>query len=214
MRLRFGRCVFDGDARELRRDGARQALSPKALQFLELLLQERPRALPKQEIHQRIWPDSFVSDASLARLAREVRVALGDDARQPRQLRTVHRFGYAFSGEAAPETVAAASPASCRLVWADRHIPLLPGENLLGRASDAAVVIDLARVSRRHARIVVEGSRAVLEDLGSKNGTFLRGQPLKSAAELADGDEICIGPAVLVFRTSVGTSTTETGTAA
>jgi DNA-binding winged helix-turn-helix (wHTH) protein len=216
VRVRFGGCLFDSESRELRRDGARQPLSPKAFQFLELLLSERPRAVAKQEIHERLWPDSFVSDSSLARLAAEVRSALGDDAKAPRHLRTVHRFGYAFSGDvvaAEPES-ARAAPAPCRLVWAERHIPLLEGENLLGRASDARVVIDLARVSRQHARIVVESGRAVLEDLGSKNGTFLRGQPLQAAAELADGDEICIGPAVLVFRTSVGNSTTETGTAA
>jgi DNA-binding winged helix-turn-helix (wHTH) protein len=214
VRLRFGRSVFDAEARQLRRDGLPQPISPKAFQFLEFLLQERPRAVPKDEIHQRLWPDSFVSDASLARLATEVRAAIGDDAKAPHYLRTVHRFGYAFSGEAAPDTVAAASPAACRLVWADRHIPLLEGENLLGRASEARVVIDLARVSRHHARILVERGRAVLEDLGSKNGTSLRGQPLRAPAELADGDEICIGPAVLVFRTSAGNSTTETGTAA
>jgi len=215
VRVRFGGCRFDSDSRELWREGARQPLSPKAFQFLELLLSERPRAVAKQEIHQRLWPDSFVSDSSLARLAAEVRSALGDDAKTPRFLRTIHRFGYAFSGEVVAEAAApGAAPAACRLVWAERQIPLLEGENLLGRASDVRVVIDLARVSRHHARIVVEGARAVLEDLGSKNGTFLRGQPLQAAAELADGDEICIGPAVLVFRTSVGNSTTETGTAA
>jgi len=215
VRLQFGRCVFDARARELRRDGLSQPLSPKAFQFLELLLQERPGALPKQEIHERLWPESFVSDSSLARLAAEVRSALGDDAKSPRLLRTVHRFGYAFCGDVIAEGAAPGSaPAQCRLVWAERHIPLLEGENLLGRASDARVVIDLARVSRHHARIVVGGTRATLEDLGSKNGTFLRGQPVKATAELADGDEICIGPAVLVFRTSLGDSTTETGTAA
>ncbi len=215
MRVRFGGCLFDGDARELRRDGVPQPLSPKAFQFLELLLQERPRAIAKQEIHERLWPDSFVSDSSLARLAAEVRSALGDDAKAPRLLRTIHRFGYAFSGDVIAEAAASgAAPAACRLVWAERQIPLALGENLLGRASDVRVVIDLARVSRHHARIVVKGAKAVLEDLGSKNGTFLRGQPVKAAAELADGDEICIGPAVLVFRTSVGNSTTETGTAA
>jgi len=215
VRVRFGGCRFDSDSRELWREGARQPLSPKAFQFLELLLSERPRAVAKQEIHQRLWPDSFVSDSSLARLAAEVRSALGDDAKTPRFLRTIHRFGYAFSGEVVAEAAApGAAPAACRLVWAERQIPLLEGEKLLGRASDVRVVIDLARVSRHHARIVVEGARAVLEDLGSKNGTFLRGQPLQAAAELADGDEICIGPAVLVFRTSVGNSTTETGTAA
>ena len=215
VRVRFGRCLFDGDARELRRDGVPQPLSPKAFQFLELLLSERPRAIAKQEIHERLWPASFVSDSSLARLAAEVRSALGDDAKAPRLLRTIHRFGYAFSGDVIAEAAAAsAAPATCRLVWAERQIPLLDGENLLGRASDVRVVIDLARVSRHHARIVVSGGHALLEDLGSKNGTFLRGQPVKAAAELADGDEICIGPAVLVFLTSAGNSTTETGTVA
>jgi DNA-binding winged helix-turn-helix (wHTH) protein len=213
VRVRFGPCLFDRDAREVRRDGVAQALSHKAFQFLELLLQERPRALSKQEIHERLWPDSFVSDSSLARLANEVRAAIGDDARTPRLLRTVHRFGYAFSGEVISDALTA-TPAPFRLVWGDRQLPLLEGDNLLGRASDARVCIDLARVSRHHARIVVAAGRAVLEDLGSKNGTFLRGRLLMGRTELADGDEICIGPAVLVFRTSSGNSTTETGTAA
>ena len=213
MRLKFGPCLFDAPARELRRGGVVQPLSPKAFQFLELLLQERPRAVPKQEIHERLWPDTFVSDASLARVANEVRAAIGDDARAPHHLRTVHRFGYAFSGDALPDTAEGASPVSCRLVWADRQIPLLAGENLLGRASDARVVIDLARVSRHHARIVVEGDGAVLEDLGSKNGTFLRGRRCQAPTALTDGDEICIESAVLIFRTSAGQSTTETGTA-
>ncbi len=214
MRVRFGRCLFDGDARELRRDGVPQPLSPKAFQLLELLLEQRPRALAKQEIHERLWPDSFVADSSLARLAAELRSATGDDAKAPRLLRTVHRFGYAFSGDMVVDATIPGTASQCRLVWAERHIPLVEGENLLGRASDTRIVIDLARVSRHHARILVEGARAILEDLGSKNGTFLRGKPVTTATELADGDEICIGPAVLVFRTSSGNSTTETGTVA
>ena len=109
MRVRFGRCLFDGDSRELRRDGALQALSPKAFQFLELLLSERPRALTKQEIHERLWPDSFVADSSLARLAAEVRSAMGDDAKAPLLLRTIHRFGYAFSGDAVADAAASGS---------------------------------------------------------------------------------------------------------
>ncbi len=212
MRLRFGRCLFDGDARELRRDGAPKPVSPKALQFLELLLQERPRALSKQEIHERLWPDSFVSDSSLARVANEVRSAIGDDARDPQFVRTVHRFGYSFAGEAVSEPAAASPRSVCRLVWAGRTFPLAEGENLLGRASDARVSIDLARVSRHHARIVVDRGKAEIEDLGSKNGTFLRGQSVKAKAELADGDEICIGSAILVFRSAGGDSTTEAGT--
>jgi pSer/pThr/pTyr-binding forkhead associated (FHA) protein len=112
------------------------------------------------------------------------------------------------------ESRATSEGARCRLVWGDRQIALLPGDNILGRAADARVWIDLARVSRHHARIVVADGRAVLEDLGSRNGTFVRGERVLGPAELADGDEICIGPVVLVFRTSVGNSTTESGTAA
>jgi DNA-binding winged helix-turn-helix (wHTH) protein len=213
VRVRFGGCLFDGDAKELRRDGISKPLSPKAFELLELLLQERPRAVSKQLIHERLWPDSFVSDSSLARLANEVRAAIGEDARKPRFFRTIHRFGYAFSADAISEPVATDLPSVCRLVWAGRAIPLAEGENLLGRASDTRVCIDLARVSRHHARIVVEGDRAALEDLGSKNGTFLRGQPVTARAELQDGDEICIGSAILVFRSSAGNSTTKSGTA-
>jgi DNA-binding winged helix-turn-helix (wHTH) protein len=213
MRLRFGDCLLDTDARELRLGGSRRELSPKGLQLLELLLEARPRALRKQEIHERLWSDTVVSDSSLARLASEVRDAIGDDAKHPRLLRTLHRHGYAFSGAVAVEPAhGTLRPASCRLLWGERQIPLVEGENVLGRGSEAAVRIDLGRVSRLHARIVVEGGRAVLEDLGSKNGTFHRGRRLEAPAELADGDEIGVGPVMLLFRAAGSESTTETGT--
>jgi DNA-binding winged helix-turn-helix (wHTH) protein len=212
VRLRFGRCLFDSDTRELIRDGARRDLSPKAFQLLDLLLQARPRAVTKQEIHERLWPKAFVSDSSLPRLAAEVRAAIGDDAKSPRLLRTVHRFGYAFFGPvAAVEGGEAPLGAPCGVVWGERQIVLLAGENVIGRAPEARIFVDLARVSRRHARILVGDGRAVLEDLGSKNGTFLRGERLTQPTELVDGDEIWAGSLVLVFRTSLG-ATTETGT--
>jgi len=213
VRLRFGQCVLDTEARELRRGGVPRELSPKGFQFLELLLACRPRAVAKQEMHERLWPDTFVSDSSLARLASEVRSAIGDDARHPRLVRTIHRHGYAFSGAVAIEPADAVSrPAACRLVWGERQIALLEGENLLGRGSEAAVRIDLGRVSRLHARITIEGERATLEDLGSKNGTFHRGRRLEAPVDLADGDEIGVGTIVLLFRAAHGDSTTETGT--
>ncbi len=179
-----------------------------------MLLACRPRAVAKAEIHERLWPDTFVSDSSLARLASEVRAAIGDDARHPRLLRTVHRHGYAFSGTVAVQPEEERSrTASCRLLWAERRIPLVEGENLLGRGDEAGIRIDVGRVSRLHARIVVDRERALLEDLGSKNGTFLRGVRVDGPAELADGDEIGIGTVVLLFQSGDGDSTTETGTA-
>lgn len=214
MRLSFGDCVLDTEARELRRGGTPRELSPKGFRLLELLLSSRPRAVAKSVIHERLWPDSFVSDGSLARLASEVRAAIGDDARHPRLVRTVHGYGYAFPGKVAVEGAEGARrPAACQLVWGERLIRLLEGANVLGRGSEAAVRIDLGRVSRRHARITIEGERATLEDLGSKNGTFHRGRRLEVPVELADGDEIGVGTAVLLFRAAHGDSTTETGTA-
>jgi len=211
VRLRFGQCVFDAGSRELLRAGVSCDISPKAFQFLALLLEARPKALTKQEIHDRLWPDAFVSDSSLPRLAAEVRVAIGDEAKNSRLLRTVHRFGYAFCGAVSLVPDETPLPSSYRVVWGERQIPLLPGENILGRAPEARVQLDHGRVSRQHARIVVGEGKAVLEDLGSKNGTFVRGEPVTRPEELGDGDEICIGNFVLVFRDSGANSTTEGG---
>ena len=78
--------------------------------------------------------------------------------------------------------------------------PLAQGTNLIGRTADAVVLIDRTEVSRCHARIVVEGTAATLEDLGSKNGTYLNGQRLRQPSVLTDGDEIWIGRSVARFR--------------
>jgi TolB-like protein len=98
MALLFGDCTFDSDARTLHRGGESVRLSGKAFQLLELLLAARPNPLAKEELFERLWPDTFVSEANLASLVKEIRAAIGDDARSPRYVRTAHRFGYAFSG--------------------------------------------------------------------------------------------------------------------
>jgi pSer/pThr/pTyr-binding forkhead associated (FHA) protein len=82
----------------------------------------------------------------------------------------------------------------------DREVALHEGENLLGREEDAVLWIDAPTVSRRHARIVVTEGTAVLEDLGSKNGTRLKGVKLTAPVTLADGDEIWLGQVPLTFR--------------
>lgn len=212
MRVRFGECVLDSDTRQLSVRGEAVHLSPKAFQFLELLLVNRPKALSKSELHERLWPGTFVSDGTLASLLVEVRSAIGDTARDSRFVRTIHRFGYAFSGEA--EELRERAPAAggrnpvYRLIWGYREIALNPGENLLGRDEDSILWIDDAVVSRRHARIVVSEAGAVLEDLGSRNGTYLRGKRITAPTSLSDGDELTIGPAPLVFRVFKQTAST------
>jgi DNA-binding winged helix-turn-helix (wHTH) protein len=201
VKLRFADCLFDGEARQLRRGPGFVALTPKAFELLELLLERRPNAVAKAEIRDRLWPRTAVSDVNLATLAFEVRAAIGDDARRPRHLRTVRAYGYAFTGEVV-DAGPGVAPARCRLVLQAREVPLREGEHLLGRASEASVVLDAARVSRLHARIRVEGERAVLEDLGSKNGTFLQGRRIDGPVPLEDGDAIRVGSERIVFRTA------------
>jgi DNA-binding winged helix-turn-helix (wHTH) protein len=204
MRLAVGDWVFDSDTREVIRGGTAVPLSPKAFVLLELLIRHRPKAISKAEIHEHLWPGTHVSPANLANLVTELRAGLGDDARDPKIFRTVQRFGYAFCADAAAVPERAAGPRvgtmACRLIWGPREIALDPGENLIGRDRDAVVWIDDESVSRRHARIVLDENGATLEDLGSKNGTFLRGRRIEKPARLSDKDAIKIGPASLVFR--------------
>jgi pSer/pThr/pTyr-binding forkhead associated (FHA) protein len=74
------------------------------------------------------------------------------------------------------------------------------GENVIGRDPRCAVWVDASGVSRRHARILVSTDVVTLEDLGSKNGTFVAGTPLASPRQLDDGDVIQIGSTALKFR--------------
>jgi DNA-binding winged helix-turn-helix (wHTH) protein len=203
MSVSFGDCVLDLERRQLIRADRDVHLTPKALDLLALLVAERPRAVAKAEIHDRLWPGTFVSESNLTTLVTELRAALGDRARSPRYVKTVQRFGYAFSGAAAE--VSGRLPAVRRrgrhftLEWASEEVALRDGENVIGREDDAAVWIRSASVSRRHARIVVSGGQATLEDLGSKNGTFVRGRRVTSPVVLADREEIRVGSVPLRF---------------
>lgn len=201
MKLRLGELTFDGDARQLRRGVQEVHLSPKAFDLLKFLIEQRPRALSKQELHERLWPDTFVSEVNLASLIAEVRAALGDTAQKPGFIRTARRFGYAFAGTAVEIAELAADNASlCWLIKDGRRVPLRPGENVLGRDLDDGIQIDSPTVSRRHARIVIGDSGVMVEDLQSKNGTFVGEQPVAGAMRLQDGDEIRLGSVVVRFR--------------
>jgi len=207
VKFHFCDFVVDHDTRQLLRGGTPVHLSAKAFDLLVTLLRERPRALPKDELHGRLWPKTFVSDTSLAMLVAEVRAALGESAREPTWVRTVHRHGYAFQGDAqetpqggAAQTAAEAALA-CWLVTDTRQIPLLPGENLVGRDPAARVWLDSPSVSRRHARVVVDRERAAVEDLGSKNGTRAGDALVTAPTPLADGDRLRFGSVDVTFRT-------------
>jgi DNA-binding winged helix-turn-helix (wHTH) protein len=202
--IRFGGFLLDRQRRQLLRGEEPVHLTPKAFDLLTELLARRPEAVAKRDLEGRIWGDTHVAETSLAGLVAELRTALGDRTRQPRFVRTVHGFGYAFCGTA----LAAVSPRDgrhagdriYRIAWERREVSLLFGENLLGRDDDVVAWVDSPTVSRRHARIVISGEGAVLEDLGSRNGTFVCGQRVQSPVRLRDRDEIRLGAVVMTFR--------------
>jgi DNA-binding winged helix-turn-helix (wHTH) protein len=218
MRFRFGDCVFDSQRRELTRAGAAMHAGPKVLKLLELLLDTRPRALTKDEIHKSLWADTFVSDATLTSLVAELRSAIGDDARNSVFVRTIHGYGYSFRGDVWSDRSSATEPLAgdrdpqrrFLIAIGEREIALSRGDHVLGRSTDAAVYVDAVGVSRQHARITIRENGAVLEDLGSKNGTTLNGHALNAPAPLADGAVIVLGTTVLKFRVIEAAGSTET----
>jgi DNA-binding winged helix-turn-helix (wHTH) protein len=202
MRLTFGSWEVDTDRRLLTHGGAPASLSPKAFDLLAVLAQHHEKAFSKAELHRILWPDTFVSDGSLTILVAEIRDVLNDDAERPQFIRTVRRFGYGFC---APVTRQDASPlpsqAGCGwVIWGNRSIAIGRTESVLGRSIDADIRFDVPGVSRRHARIVLDGEQVALEDLGSQNGTYVRGERITGRATLADGDEVRLGPVSIVFR--------------
>jgi DNA-binding winged helix-turn-helix (wHTH) protein len=218
MSLCFGDFELDEERRQLLRGSRPVPLEPKAFALLSLLVDRRPRALSRAQIRDVVWSGVFIAESTLTQAVNNIRQALDDDARRPRFVRTARGFGYAFCGEARvtsdapPRDTSGAEP---RLVWGDRVLSLTTGANLLGRNKAAAVCLDAASVSRNHARILVEGPRATIEDLGSKNGTRLNGERVRGTRELRDGDAVRLGDVQLLYRSLPfdGSTSIERGTA-
>jgi DNA-binding winged helix-turn-helix (wHTH) protein len=205
VRVRFGPFTLDSETRQLIRDGREIRLSPKAFEVLCVLVEQRPKVVDKGELHARIWPGTFVVDTNLSILVGEVRRALADTPQRSRFIRTVHKAGYAFCGDAADATDARprshGNGAACWLVSTDRTFMLSVGENIVGRAPHCQVWLDATGVSRQHARIEIEGEgRAWIDDLASTNGTFVRGSRVVARQDLKDGDVIEVGSVALTFR--------------
>ncbi len=207
MRVRFTRFTFDSEQRVLLEDGQPLHIGPKAFLLLDLLIRNAPRALNKKELYEQIWPDTYVNEANLAGLINEVRAALGESAREQHVIRTVHGFGYAFVAAIDGSEVAPA--AAGLVVFRGQEYPLKEGVNVLGRDASADIQIDDSTVSRRHASITISSS-AVLQDLDSKNGTFVDGERLDAPITLGDSQTFVLGDASVVFRRSQLAGTTIT----
>jgi DNA-binding winged helix-turn-helix (wHTH) protein len=190
MSIRFGRFALIEERRQLTKNGERVPLSPKAFQLLQILIARRPNVVPKEKIIQELWPDVAVEEANVRNLIAEVRDAVGHDL-----IRTAHRLGYAFEGTAhATDRIAA------RLDDSTRAYPLAEGANVIGRDLSCAIALDARGVSRCHARIQLASGNAAVEDLGSKNGTWVNGSRIEASVTLHEGDQIRIGTLILTFH--------------
>lgn len=93
-RYRIGAWLFDAASGELSHQGRVVGITPKAGELLVTLGKAGGALVPKAELFDRLWSDRDVSDAALTTCVRELREALGDDARRPRYIGTLHRRGY------------------------------------------------------------------------------------------------------------------------
>jgi hypothetical protein len=206
VKILIGAFTFDAARRQLVGEGGAVELPTKEFELLSLLVSKRPDAVSKEEIQNVLWPRTSVTEASLTSLVRELRAKLGQAGRKG-PIRTLHGFGYALASEEGPPE----GGATPRLVRGETEIRIPSTGLVLGREPGLPGTIESDSVSRRHARLTWDGQDALLEDLGSKNGTFLAGVRISVPVALKDGDEVRFGLVTFVFRVApTGASTTKT----
>lgn len=73
------------------------------------------------------------------------------------------------------------------------RFPLRPGQNVVGRSKDADVRLDLPDLSRRHATVIVSDQSVRVRDEGSRNRTFVNGEPIETEVLVPTGAKIVFG---------------------
>jgi pSer/pThr/pTyr-binding forkhead associated (FHA) protein len=96
------------------------------------------------------------------------------------------------------------------LISSTRSLPLYEGEQIIGRDPALDLHLDSPKVSWRHARIAVTATGATIEDLGSKNGSFVDNARIEVPSALCDGSQLQFGRLTFVFRLEASPESTET----
>ena len=94
MLYTFGACVLDTQLYVLSRAGQPVKLRPKAFAVLVYLVEHHDRVVSKDELCAQVWPNQFISDATLGSTVRAVRQAIGDTGEAQQLIQTVHGYGY------------------------------------------------------------------------------------------------------------------------
>jgi DNA-binding winged helix-turn-helix (wHTH) protein len=110
----FGEFELDLALYELRRAGRRVPIEPKALDLLAHLIAERYRVVSKEELLETLWPNEFVTEASLTYCVKAVRQAVDDDGVRQQIVATVRGRGYRFIAAASEAAAAVSAPPPIR----------------------------------------------------------------------------------------------------
>jgi DNA-binding winged helix-turn-helix (wHTH) protein len=195
----FGPFEVDLPAAELRKGEQKIALRPKCFDLLVYLVEHRGKLVSKEELLERIWSDVVVSEATISRTVATLRAALEDDPDSPQYIETVSRRGYKFVAAVQESGETPHPPAGLRLIHGSKEYPLRSGTQLIGRGRDVDIALYTPEISRHHARIDVAGGAVMLEDLGSRHGTYVNGKPVSGSVRLEAGDQIDIGGERLIL---------------
>ncbi|HVS30541.1 MAG TPA: FHA domain-containing protein [Thermoanaerobaculia bacterium] len=198
MRANFADLSLDTERREVVRGDRPIALNPKAFDLLASLVASWPSAASKESLYDRLWPGVFVEMGNLHNLVSDIRLAIHDE--EHTVIRTIHRFGYAIG-----VPVTTDSEIRAHLVIGGRELPLREGENVIGRD-----LVGNADVSRRHARILIAGTHATIEDLGSKNGTWIDKRRLDGPFSFTGDQEVVLGRTRALIRFASASESTMT----
>ena len=167
----FESIVVDNRRLEVRRDGNRVDLEPKAFQVLSYLVENRERVVTKEELLSAIWAGTAVTDNALTRVIAQIRKQLGDHARAPRFVETVSTAGYRFIGHVVEST-----PSLTPSLPAPRPIPIAPSRPrwrlpaaIAGVAATAAAAWLLGRMPRSDT-LHVTGLQQVTDSAAADSG--------------------------------------------
>ncbi len=165
--IRFGRYELD-PTQGLRRGALEVRLTPKSLAVLQVLAGRAGQVVPKAALFEAVWPGTAVSDAALTSCIQELRQALGDDARRPKFIETLHRRGYRFVAQTAAAPPGR-PPAAAARAAAWNAVTLVGREPVLALLDSARAAADAG--TRQVVFVIGEagvGKTAVVEAFASR----------------------------------------------
>lgn len=194
--FRLGSWRVEPAACELRADDRVIHLRPKVMDLLAALAARPNKVCSKAQLLDAVWPDVVVTEASLSVAIAELREAIGDDSSHPTFIETIPRRGYRLIApvlDGPRPAPAPTSSSSYALIGRSVKVPLGHGRMVIGRDPECDVRLDSHNVSRFHAAVEVVGERVLVEDLGSKNGTFVDDRRIAGVTEIRPGDRVRFG---------------------